>query len=365
MKNKIISISFIGILITVFLLNSILSAKVISNSERRKLSQFPELSINTVLNGEFTKKYEKYLLDQIVLRDTYRTIKTLSNFYIFHFYDQHGIYLKDNHVFKMEYPYHQLSVEKMADKINYVYEKYLNGMNVYFSLIPDKNYYSKDEKYLFIDYDNIEVILKKKLKNLKYISLFDCLSLDDYYKTDLHWKQENINEVAEKLLSAMNKDFVSIDNEYDKKLYYPYYGSYYGQSALPLNPDTITYLSNNVIDNATVYYYTDYKSSPIKTTIYNQDDLLGVDSYDIFLSGAKPIVEINNNISKYKKELIIFRDSFASSLSPLLLSEYSKITLVDLRYISSDLVGDFINFKNQDVLFLYNTLIINNSEMIK
>jgi len=365
MKNKIISISFIGILITVFLLNSILPIKAISNSERRKLSQLPELSINTVLNGEFMKKYEKYLLDQMLLRDTFRTIKTLSNFYVFRFYDQHGIYLKDNHVFKMEYPNHRLSVEKMADKMNYVYEKYLHGMNVYYSLIPDKNYYSKDDKYLFIDYDNMEGILNEKLKSMKYISLFDLLSLDDYYKTDLHWKQENINKVADTIFSSMNKDFVTIDMDYDKNEYYPFYGSYYGQSALPLKPDTITYLSNHVIDNATVYYYTDYTSQPTKTTIYNQKDLLGVDSYDIFLSGPKPIVEIINNVNKDKKELIIFRDSFASSISPLLLSEYSKITLVDLRYIATDLVGNFINFENQDVLFLYNTLIINNSEMIK
>jgi len=57
MKNKIISISFIGILITVLLLNSILPVKAISNNERRKLSQFPELSVNTVLNGgESVKK---------------------------------------------------------------------------------------------------------------------------------------------------------------------------------------------------------------------------------------------------------------------------------------------------------------------
>ena len=62
---------------------------------------------------------------------------------------------------------------------------------------------------------------------------------------------------------------------------------------------------------------------------------------------------------------IIFRDSFASSLAPLLLEEYSKISLVDLRYMRLEDLGQFIEFKGQDVLFLYSTLLINNSNVLK
>ena len=66
-----------------------------------------------------------------------------------------------------------------------------------------------------------------------------------------------------------------------------------------------------------------------------------------------------------KKELVIFRDSFASSLAPLLLDGYKKITLIDLRYLDSDLLNEYISFSNQDILFLYNTTIINNSNVLK
>ena len=37
-----------------------------------------------------------------------------------------------------------------------------------------------------------------------------------------------------------------------------------------------------------------------------------------------------------EKELVIFRDSFGSSISPLLINYYSKITIIDNRYISSN-----------------------------
>ncbi len=65
------------------------------------------------------------------------------------------------------------------------------------------------------------------------------------------------------------------------------------------------------------------------------------------------------------KELIVFRDSYGSSLIPLLVTGYSKITVVDTRYISPKLLNQYIEFKDQDVLFMYSTLIINNSTTLK
>ena len=65
------------------------------------------------------------------------------------------------------------------------------------------------------------------------------------------------------------------------------------------------------------------------------------------------------------KELIVFRDSYGSSLIPLLVTGYSKVTVVDTRYISQKLLNQYIEFKDQDVLFMYSTLIINNSTTLK
>ncbi|MDD6212114.1 MAG: hypothetical protein PUB22_03050, partial [Clostridiales bacterium] len=59
------------------------------------------------------------------------------------------------------------------------------------------------------------------------------------------------------------------------------------------------------------------------------------------------------------EELIIFRDSFGSSLAPLLTGNYKSIYLVDIRYIEPDYLDEFIDFNNKDVLFLYSTLILN------
>ena len=56
---------------------------------------------------------------------------------------------------------------------------------------------------------------------------------------------------------------------------------------------------------------------------------------------------------------MLFRDSFGSSIAPLLIENYRKITLIDLRYINSELLSEYVEFNNQDVLFLYSGVVLN------
>ena len=74
---------------------------------------------------------------------------------------------------------------------------------------------------------------------------------------------------------------------------------------------------------------------------------------------------IENPNAESSKELIVFRDSFASPLAPLLASGYKKITLVDIRYLPSPSLQKYIQFQNQDVLFLYSTSVLNHSKTLK
>lgn len=360
MKNKIITFSFTIFLLLIFILNLITPDKYISKSERRKLDKFPSLTYETLFNGDFFKKYEKYNLDQMIFRDKFRTVKAITEFKAFKKYDNNDIFIKDGYVFKLEYPYNKNYVYGMSKKMNEIYDAYLQGMNVYYSIIPDKNYFIKDnDRHLFIDYDDMISILNTNVKNMEYIDIFSYLSIDDFYKTDIHWKQENL----EKVINALDEKihFKNNDNFFEEKAFSPFYGSYYGQTALPIKPDTLIYLTNDIIEGAIV---DNFEGEGLQR-VYDTNKLSGIDSYDVFLSGATPFIQIENPKGSSKKELIIFRDSFASSLTPLLIPEYSKITLIDLRYIDSKMIGELITFNNQDVLFLYNTSLVNNSNILK
>ena len=47
------------------------------------------------------------------------------------------------------------------------------------------------------------------------------------------------------------------------------------------------------------------------------------------------------------------------------LEQYREITLVDIRYLSPERLGKLLDFTDCDVLFLYSSLVLNNSETLK
>lgn len=334
-----------------------------SYSERRKLTQLPQFSPEKLWSGDFFEEFEEYFLDQFILRDTFRGFKAYVKLFLLNQNDNNNMYIKDGHIIKIEYPLKEKSIINAAAKFNQVYQKYLKGMNVFYSVIPDKNYFTSPQNdYPSIDYQRMIELLIQNVSNIEYIDVFTELSLEDYYKTDIHWSQNKIIDVADKLLRAMGGSVLASEVDYTRLELSPFYGSYYGHAALNITADTLVYLTSPTIEHAIVF---DYETSTY-SNVYVPEEFNGIDPYDLFLSGAKALITIDNPNAKNTGELVIFRDSFASSLAPLLLESYSKITMVDLRYITIDLVGEFIEFKpGSDVLFLYGTQVLNNSAMLR
>ena len=99
--------------------------------------------------------------------------------------------------------------------------------------------------------------------------------------------------------------------------------------------------------------------------VYTVDRFSGMDGYDVYLSGAQALLTITCPDAASDKELIIFRDSYGSSLTPYLIGAYSKITMVDLRYIAADMIGEYVDFADQDVLFIYSTTLYNSGMLLK
>lgn len=337
--------------------------KEYSESERRILTHKPELTVEGLLSGKFMGEFEQYSLDQFVGREFFRSIKAASTEKLFNKMDNNQLYEYDGYLTKLEYPMNEPMLEYASGLFEQIYNKYMKntGIRPYFSIIPDKNYYlSKKSGHLSMDYNQFVNEMTGAMPDFSYINIFDLLSEEDYYRTDTHWKQECILPVANRLAEAMG---VVLKQEYQvQELEGDFYGVYYGQYALPIEPDVLRYLRNDVLDNCKVTSYGTGKAK--ESTIYNLNKANGRDPYELFLSGSEPLIEIVNDQSTSDKELIIFRDSFGSSLSPLLVEAYKKITIVDIRYMRSDILGSFITFDNQDVLFLYSTLVLNNSKSL-
>lgn len=363
--KNLASIIMTGAIVTSFSLWSIFGSKNdFSESERRVLAKFPEANAETILSGRFMSDFESYALDHFPMRDIFRGIKSASVLGVFRQYETNELYVQDGYLAKAEKELSNEMLNHAAERFQYIYDTFLKDTetNLYFSIVPDKHYFlSQESGRLAIDYDILVSEMRNKTEYMKYIDIFPLLSIEDYYRTDTHWRQENITDVAAAIGKAMginpDAEYAAIELEKD------FYGVYYGQLALPVKPDTLYYLNNSILDECIVTSYN--TGLPVKKSIYDMEKAQGRDPYEMFLCGADPLITIENPNAKTDRELVVFRDSFGSSLVPLLVGEYSKITLVDIRYMQSAAIGSFVEFDNQDVLFLYSTLILNNSLGLK
>ena len=375
-KDKILSFTLFSFFILVFLAQILLPDKTYSESERRLLAKAPAFRAEELSSGLFMDSCEPYVLDQFPLRDSFRTLKAVFEKYVLCKMDQHELYEADGHFVKMVYPMNKPMLDHASECFDHIYQTYLqsDSWSPYFVIVPDKNYYLADgSHHLSLSYDELFAYMQEKNSYMKWIDIRDRLGVDDYYQTDTHWKQENLIEIADYIAYEMTGEEKSISCDLyqtytTEELTWPFYGVYHGQLALPHKPDKIRYLTNETLENCIVTYM-DGQNNTV-ADLYDMEKAKGKDPYELFLSGTMPIITIDNPSGKSGRILLMFRDSFGSSLAPLMVSYYDKIILVDIRYISSDLLGKYIAFdklakENTDVLFLYSTLLLNDSMSLK
>ena len=274
-------------------------------------------------------------------------------------------YVLDGAIYEKDVILNEDAVKGNIEKLNSIYENYLKDkdMNVYFSIIPDKTYFAENK--MDSEYKKIENSTMEKLNSeISYFDISKSLNLNDYYKTDMHWKQENLEKVVNIIQNELN---IESDEKvkYEEKSLGDFYGTYYDEIENNVSPDELVYLSNNVLESCKVYN----EETKLEEPIYNLNRVEKTgNKYDLFLSGASSIQKIINENVDNGRKLILFRDSFGSSIAPLIAGQYEEILLIDLRYINYSILSDYIDFSefaNQDVLFLYSSRVINKAGIFR
>lgn len=367
MKKNILSIVIFACLLYGFSAMCILSPKAeFSVSERRPLASMPQISVKGFLNGSFAEGFEEFATDTVPFRDGLRSVKAFFATTVLKKAENNGVFVTEGHISKIDNPVNDDMMDYAADKFSAIADRYVkedSGCRLYLSIIPDKNYVLPGaSKYPVTDYELLAQKMQERIDFMEYIDIYPILDKDDFYFTDSHWKQEEITHVAEHIATAMGRD---VSARYTKVVADENFrGVYAGQLALKTPPDTLCYLTNPTLENATVTYYD--TGMPKEGSMYNMDKLRGKDPYEMFLSGAAPVVTMDNpNPPEDGRELIVFRDSFGSSIGPLFLEGYSRVTLLDIRYVNSGMLSGFADFENADVLFLYCASLLNSSTALR
>lgn len=361
-KGQWILISVFSLFIAGFALaHLLLPDSELSYSERRRLAQLPEFSAKALVSGSYSTDFEEYMSDQFPLREGFRSIAALTAKDIFLQRDVNGYFTANGGIFKLESELKPEQVALAVNKINAQIAAHPEAGAIYYSVVPDKCYFTADSLgYPTMDYDELLRTISGSISTGEYIDLFDVLSIDDYYRTDTHWRQERLLPAAQALCKAMGAPLPKQD-DYVPLLIGEFQGVLAAQSALPADSDELYIMESEATKSSTVLSAELEGALPV----YAPDKFSGMEPYDVYLHGAQAVLTIENPAADTERELVIFRDSYGSSLSPLLISSYSKVTLVDLRYIMGELVSDYVDFDGADVLFIYSTTLLNSGGILR
>ena len=316
-------------------------------------------------------KFDDYAADRFVFRDVFRGIHSYIVFDFYMLTDKSGLYRSADvglGEFRATDP---VAFRQSAQRIKRAADS-LAGyeLNIYYGLVPDKSMFAEFFMPGF-DMGLAQTILHDVLGDFSYVSLEEVMQGGHFYKTDLHWDQSQIPAVATHLLMRMDAT-VQVAPEELANLSFrqvpihtagDFFGVYAGQLAMPVTPDSMRYID---FPEVQVRYLNDRTLEFEPGPMYDFERFLGIDPYDFFLRGPQPLIVLENENAPEGRELYLFRDSFGSSLAPLLMSSYARITLIDLRYINLMILDQFVEFvPGSDVLFLYSSQIFNNPSILQ
>ncbi|MDR2752359.1 MAG: hypothetical protein LBC41_17015 [Clostridiales bacterium] len=350
--NRLTLAAFVLVLGGFFLLKLILPQQEFSFAERRPLNSLPDMSLESLASGEFMDEFEGYAADSFPFRDGFRAVRAGVALGAFRMSDKDGIYVDSatgiGKFEKINAASLRLVARKMEEAVGVV-----GDCNIYMAFVPDKSAYASTF-YPGFDMDEASSFFEGALPNAMPIDLSGSLSADSYYKTDLHWSQPALGRVVEALGQAMSFSVKPLDSF---KTFGSFNGVYKGQLALPTAlVDSMDYIE---ITGATALYYSEAGSWE-EGEIYSKEGFESVDPYNFFLRGPCPAIQIENPNALEDRTLYLFRDSFSSSLAPLLAQSYKNLVCIDLRYLSANALAQLVDFKpGSDVLFLYGSLFLN------
>ena len=330
----------------------ILPDRDFSEQENRYLSKFVPPTLATLKSGEFMENFEKYVIDQFPLRDSWIQLKAWSE-RLAGKQENNGVYLgTDGDTLFAQYT--KPSGDDLARRVNYINQLGANvEVPVYFALIPDKSYVWADRlpnrAPLVDDGSTIQAAMEATGEDVTYIDLRDKLSGDDvFYRTDHHWSLFGAFQGYQALTQAMGVDTVTPDGE-PKLVSDAFYGTTYSSSGAGwVRPDEMYTWVNP--DGITVTAYP--KGQPEPGVMYDESFLEKKDKYSMFLGGNKPLAVLENPQAEGGK-LLVIRDSYTDTLAPFLAQSYQEVHLFDVRYNLNSVKEYVAEHDIDQVLVLY------------
>ena len=348
---------FLVFLIVAFAFNLFSKDKKYSESENRMLAQKPVFSMANLTSGKYMKDMEDYVTDQFFIRDKWINLKVLEDLALGK-KESNGVYIgKKDYLMEIPTAPNQKALDNNLDAIsnfsashpdiNTVMTLIPNAAYIYDHLIPRNAPVRDQEK-------DIKYVMNAVSTSLNFVDLTKTMSSHKeeniYYKTDHHWTTLGARYAFDALSTALG-----IEKPTQEYKIYPVTHSFQGtlasKSGYDKALDTIEIYVPQGVNTECVVNFTDEGKKT--ASIYESAALENKDKYEVFFGGNHTRIDISTPMEG-KKNLLLFKDSYANCFIPFLVPYYRNIIVIDPRYFYDDIESLISDNEITDVLFLYN-----------
>lgn len=368
-KKSWITLSLLGgILLLLTIADLCTPDRLFSAYENRMLAKRPEFSLKALFNGSFTTDYETYVTDQFVGRDTWITIKTLTDVTLGKV-EVNGVYLAEDGSLIEKHASEEITSETEEKRLTLLKELAARQEekpgSFQVMLVPTADNILTQKLPAFATYYDQSAFLEQIENTIgddNVINVTDILNAHKdeyiYYKTDHHWT--TLGAYYGYLAWAEKNNVTSVPYN-ATTVSESFYGTLHSKTNLPVKPDKMeayqpTFLKEG--DSLQVTYDMGVKQT---NSLYEEDYLTTKNKYGYFLDDNHGFIEIHREDAGEAagKTLFLIRDSYASCFIPYLTEHYETIYVLDLRYYNGRLFSLLDTYEEQgemDVLVLYNVI---------
>lgn len=353
--TALLLLAYIGVLMA---LNLLTPDRLFSDSENRVLEQRPQFSWDDLVQGRFTRSYEKYIADQFALRDFWIGVRSDAE-RLFGKRESNGVYLgRDGFLLQK---FDQPGSGEFRQRIRAVNSlaASLPGVRKYLLLAPTSVAIMADKLPPDAPVASERLTLNRVKQALdpgiRYVDVYPVLysHRDEYiyYKTDHHWTTLGAYYAYVRLCGDLGLEPHAPDYFRVARVTGSFYGSLYSRGGFRhLQPDTIELYYPRSPERYRINYF-DYNQ--VSHSLYALSNLKKKDKYSVFLNGNQSLVKISTGLKNGRK-LAIVKDSYALSLIPFLTGHYQEIYVVDPRYYRDSLQTLVKTHGIGELLLLYN-----------
>ena len=351
MRNKIITSFFCLLLAVSALIGLLMPDRYYSEREKRTLTQKPKFTVANFISGEFSDELEKYLTDQVPLRDGWVTMKTYMQLAIGK-RESVGVYIcKDKYLMDKFTSYSKKQLVANAAALVDLQEKLAaEGISMNTILVPMAAQVLTDKLPAYAPVADYAVILQvltdAGVDTTDVLSALVAHSSENiYYRTDHHWTSLG----AYYAYCAWRGIEPNVDEWTQEVLCDDFYGTTWNKVPLPTVPAEEITAWYKHINRSVSYNNGQYETD----SIYERKYLSGSDQYAVFLNSnqAQTVIEGSGKSGK----LLLIKDSYGNTFSQFPVEDYAEVHVLDLRFFKGDVTEYAKENGITDTLVLYGT----------